>query len=63
MYHLAMNTPFSTNGILNDCILCDEEKSGPVFKYEAGRNRRNSGIMSEIHRFDKEIYPLSHCYY
>ena len=63
IYHLVMNTPFATNGELNDCIRCDEINSGPVFKYEAGRNRRNSGIASEIQRNNYEIYNITHCYY
>ena len=62
IYHLFMNTPYSVNGELNDCIKCDEMKSGPVFKYEAGRNRRNSGIVSEIHRYNAEIYNITHDY-
>jgi hypothetical protein len=35
---------------LNDCLQCDEDKSGPVFKKFAGRNRRNSGIVTDIIR-------------
>jgi hypothetical protein len=60
---MIWNTPFSVDGKLNDCIQCDETLSGPVFKYEAGRNRRNSGIVSEIRRDNKEIYNITHCYY
>jgi hypothetical protein len=51
------------DGTLNDCLRCDEEKSGPVFKLVAGRTRRNSGIQSSIDRIDGEIYPLVHDYY
>lgn len=56
--------PFNTpDGNLNDCLACDEERSGPVFKYVAGRTRRNSGIRSEIDRPDDEIYRIVHDYY
>jgi hypothetical protein len=56
--------PFaSENGNLNKCILCDEEISGPIFKYFSGRSRRNSGIKSEISRPGEQIYNITHCYY
>lgn len=51
------------DGSLNDCLKCDEDMSGPIFKYYAGRTRRNSGIRSEIERVSNEIYPLIHNYY
>lgn len=38
------------DGSLNPCIQCDEDKSGPIFKYFAARTRRDSGIKSEIDR-------------
>lgn len=58
------NDPFNNpDGSLNDCLACDEEFSGPVFKYVAGRTRRNSGIRSAIDRPDEEIYPIIHDYY
>jgi hypothetical protein len=58
------NEPFNKpDGSLNDCLSCDEEQSGPVFKYVAGRTRRNSGIRSEIDRPEDEIYPIVHDYY
>lgn len=50
------------DGTLNDCIRCDEEMSGPIFKYYAGRTRRNSGIESEIGRDPKELYRVIHDY-
>ncbi|MBP7736161.1 MAG: hypothetical protein KA369_09340 [Spirochaetes bacterium] len=50
------------DGSLNDCIRCDEDRSGPIFKYYAGRTRRNSGIKSEIGRDPKEIYRVIHDY-
>ena len=51
------------DGSLNACLQCDEDKSGPIFKYWAGRTRRNSGIRSEIGRRGNEIYPVAHDYY
>ena len=57
-------TPFNKpDGSLNDCLQCDEDKSGPVFKYYAGRTRRNSGITSAIHRPNSQVYKMNHCYY
>jgi hypothetical protein len=50
------------DGSLNECLQCDEDKSGPIFKYYAGRTRRNSGINSEIGRDPGEIYPVAHEY-
>ena len=56
--------PFNqSDGSLNDCLACDEERSGPVFKYVAGRTRRNSGIESSIDRPEDEIYSIVHDYY
>jgi hypothetical protein len=58
------NEPFTKpDGTLNSCIQCDEDKSGPVFKYYSGRTRRNSGIPSEIERNSSEIYNMTHCYF
>jgi hypothetical protein len=50
-------------GILNKCLQCDEDNSGPVFKYYSGRTRRNSGIRSEIDRPEDSIYNMTQCYY
>jgi len=56
--------PFNKpDGSLNDCLQCDEDKSGPNFKYFAGRTRRNSGIPSAIHRPDSQIHHMEHCYW
>jgi hypothetical protein len=56
--------PFNQpDGSLNDCLACDEERSGPVFKYVAGRTRRNSGIESAIDRPEDEVYAIVHDYY
>lgn len=55
----AYNLP---DGRLNECLQCDEEKSGPVFKQVAGRTRRNSGIPNAICRPCAEVQPLEHQY-
>lgn len=58
------NEPFNKpDGSLNDCLQCDEDKSGPVFKYYSGRTRRNSGITSSIKRPKSQVYHMNHCYY
>ena len=58
------NEPFNKpDGSLNDCIQCDEDKSGPNFKYFSGRTRRNSGIPSAIHRPPETIFNMTHCYW
>lgn len=64
IYSWMRREPFNKpDGSLNDCLACDEEHSGPIFKYVAGRTRRNSGIRSEIDRPEDEIYPIVHDYY
>ncbi|MXZ54720.1 MAG: hypothetical protein F4227_04770 [Gammaproteobacteria bacterium] len=50
-------------GNLNPCLQCDENTSGPGFKYVAGRTRRNSGIISAIHRQPEEISFVDHSLY
>jgi len=47
-------------GQLRPCLQCDEEQSGPGFKYSAGRTRRNSGIESAIPRPDTEFRKVDH---
>jgi len=55
--------PYHTpDGALNDCLRCDEERSGPVFKAVAGRTRRNSGLATALCRPCAEVRPLSHRY-
>jgi len=54
-YHLP-------DGRLNDCLLCDEVQSGPVFKAVAGRTRRNSGLPNALCRPCSEVRPLVHAY-
>ena len=51
------------DGSLNKCLQCDEDKSGPVFKYFSGRTRRNSGIRSAIDRPTDQVYEMNHCYF
>lgn len=64
MYHWIRGSRNNNDdGSLNSCILCDEERSGPNFKFFSGRTRRNSGIVSEIDRGTEEIYEMSHCYF
>jgi hypothetical protein len=51
------------SGQLRPCLQCDEDSSGPGFKYSAGRTRRNSGIESAISRSKLELYPVDHSAY
>ena len=51
------------DGSLNDCLQCDEDMSGPNFKFFSGRTRRNSGIPSAIARPPDEFYDMEHCYW
>jgi len=53
----------TATGGLRPCVRCDEEESGPGFKYAAGRNRRNSGIESGIQRPAQDISELTHDQY
>lgn len=54
-YHLP-------DGRLNDCLICDEVQSGPVFKAVAGRNRRNTGVPSSMCRPCSEVTRFDHQY-
>ena len=49
-------------GQLNSCLACDEENSGPIFKYFSGRTRRNSGLPSSICRPCDSITFVPHSY-
>jgi len=51
------------DGSLNDCIQCDEDESGPVFKAVSGRTRRNSGLPSGLCRPCDSVTPLEHRYF
>jgi hypothetical protein len=59
----ALGQPYNLpDGGLNDCLRCDEEQSGPVFKGVAGRTRRNSGLANALCRPCNEVRPLVHDY-
>jgi hypothetical protein len=59
----ALNQPYhDPDGTLNECLLCDEEKSGEVFKAVAGRTRRNTGLPSSMCRPCEEVVPVVHDY-
>ena len=45
---------------LNECIHCDEDRSGPVFAAVAGRTRRASGLLSFILRPCAQLTILDH---
>ncbi len=45
---------------LRPCIACDEYRSGPGFKYQAARTRRDSGLISRIQRKESQQYHLNH---
>jgi hypothetical protein len=49
-------------GSLNDCLQCDEDVSGAVFKAIAGRTRRNSGLASAICRPCETVWRIDHLY-
>jgi hypothetical protein len=51
------------NCTLNDCLACDEEISGPIFKKVAARTRRDSGLTSAIWRPPSSIAKITHYYY
>jgi hypothetical protein len=48
------------DGTLNECIQCDEDESGPVFKAVSGRTRRNSGLPSALCRPCESVSRVSH---
>jgi len=50
------------DGSLNDCLQCDEDVSGSVFKSVAGRTRRNSGLASAICRPCDTVWRIDHQY-
>ena len=59
---IESESPTGSDGRLNGCLQCDEDRSGPIFKATAGRTRRNSGIRSSIPRPASEIAPVVHDY-
>ena len=50
------------DGSLNQCLQCDEDVSGAVFKAMAGRTRRNSGLASAICRPCDTVWRIQHNY-
>jgi hypothetical protein len=59
----ALDEPYHLpDGRLNPCLVCDEQKSGPVFKAVAGRTRRNSGLPNAMCRPCAEANPVVHAY-
>ena len=44
---------------LNDCLQCDEDYSGPIFKKFAARTRRRSGLLSSITRPCSALVPIT----
>jgi hypothetical protein len=63
LFHRYPGGNVNASGQLRPCLQCDEDNSGPGFKYSAGRTRRNSGIESAIPRADSELYPVDHSAY
>ena len=58
-----LQTPYvDESGMLNPCLQCDEDQSGPVFKKIAGRTRRNSGLASAICRPCNSVSLIFHSY-
>eukprot|EP01080_Neovahlkampfia_damariscottae_P010020 gene10020-2339_t len=53
----------NNNCKLNDCLQCDEDISGPIFKEFSGRTRRNSGLFSAIYRPPSTIFDIKHDYH
>jgi hypothetical protein len=59
----ALDDPYHTpDGALNECLRCDEDESGVVFKAVAGRTRRNSGLANAMCRPCAEVRPIEHDY-
>lgn len=48
------------DGAPNDCIQCDEDNSGPVFKAVSGRTRRNSGLPTSLCRPCDKVWRIDH---
>eukprot|EP00659_Diplonema_papillatum_P005715 gene5715-8727_t len=46
---------------LNDCLQCDEDHSGAVFRYYAGRSRPSSGLNCSVIR--PQVFRIIHDYY
>ena len=63
LFHRYEGENVTGSGKLRPCLQCDEDNSGPGFKYSAGRTRRNSGIESAIPRPEQDVYPVDHSAY
>jgi len=48
------------DGSLNECLQCDEDESGDVFKAAAGRTRRNSGLATALCRPCETVWRVEH---
>lgn len=60
---MLLQEPYNQeDGSLNDCLQCDEDISGAVFKATAGRTRRNSGLASAICRPCETVWRIDHVY-
>jgi hypothetical protein len=58
-----LSAPYqSEDGSLNECLQCDEDEAGPVFKAFAGRTRRNSGLASALCRPCETVWRITHDY-
>jgi hypothetical protein len=56
-----LSAPYHTaDGGLNDCLQCDEDQSGDVFKTVAGRTRRNSGLATALCRPCETVWRVEH---
>lgn len=57
----ALDDPYHLpDGSLNDCLQCDEDESGDVFKAVAGRTRRNSGLATALCRPCETVWRVEH---
>jgi len=45
---------------INDCLQCDEDEAGPIFKEFGGRTRRRSGLASAITRPCDTVAQIDH---
>jgi len=58
-----LGSPYNQeDGLLNPCLQCDEDNSGPVFKTMAGRTRRSSRLAAVICRACDQVWRVDHTY-
>ena len=58
-----LDAPYhNEDGSLNECLQCDEDEAGPIFKHYAGRTRRNTGLPSSMCRPCDEVIAVVHRY-